>query len=344
MWRRLIREDLAGSNPLVEEKRRLYEFVWYRWESGYQLVEQGGQEPYFEALHADEPSNILSYMPLVATPHLFLEFARLQERKDVDEAVYDWIHDYGLLGLNREEPVRHDDDAPLLVAVRLHPLWGMYWQDPQGTFRKQYPLMLDFVGEYSTAGGPEETLVAFRTEVRVANRVLSWYEAALSKDVDKLEQALQLEGAASGARRRREHFRKMAKHHGITYTEALVDVALDFVFWDVQQVLEAFTYPCLAQHSSSGRPPFTEPWTPERMRASLWPRNLLGAMYLQFFWLITSAGELSRCKQCGHIISRAPARPGSGDRKPRKDKEFCDSRCRQNYHYQNRVKPRRRGS
>ena len=23
----------------------------------------------------------------------------------------------------------------------------------------------------------------------------------------------------------------------------------------------------------------------------------------------------------------------------RKDKEFCDSRCRQNYHYHNRIKP-----
>jgi len=156
-----------------------------------------------------------------------------------------------------------------------------------------------------------------------------------------LELALQIEGAARDARRRREHFRDLAKHHGIAYAEALVDVALESIYWDIQQVLEAFTYPCLAQHSSSGKPPFIEPWTPERMTSSLWPRNLLGAMYLQFFWLIASADELSRCKHCGRIIPHAPPLPASGDRKPRKDKEFCDKRCRQNYHYHNRRKLRR---
>ena len=75
------------------------------------------------------------------------------------------------------------------------------------------------------------------------------------------------------------------------------------------------------------------------------PVSLTVLRYLQFYWLVTSHSELSRCKQCGRIISYAPPVPTTENkkaRKPRRDKEFCDSRCRQNYHYHNRVKPARR--
>jgi hypothetical protein len=79
-----------------------------------------------------------------------------------------------------------------------------------------------------------------------------------------------------------------------------------------------------------------------RKLTSTWRvRNLLGAMYLQFYSLITSTGALSRCKYCNRIISYAPPMPKSERRKPRNDKAFCDSRCRQNYHYHNRIKPNR---
>ncbi|MDQ3588638.1 MAG: hypothetical protein M3392_00085 [Actinomycetota bacterium] len=84
--------------------------------------------------------------------------------------------------------------------------------------------------------------------------------------------------------------------------------ALERVFWDVQQVLEAFGYPCLVHHLPSTRPPVEHVWTPETMKSSLWPRNLLGAMYLQFLWLADSAGELARCKHCDRIISYAAPR------------------------------------
>jgi hypothetical protein len=44
-----------------------------------------------------------------------------------------------------------------------------------------------------------------------------------------------------------------------------------------------------------------------RKLTSTWRvRNLLGAMYLQFYSLITSTGALSRCKYCNRIISYAP--------------------------------------
>lgn len=314
MWRRLIREDLEGSSPL-REGRRSYEFYWYRWESGYSLIEREGMEPYFEALRKDDPGNIYRYAPLIATPHLFLEFARLQERgEDLDSAIYSWIADYGVLGLHMSKP---------------------------GVFREEVPSIMYFVGEHSTEGGSGETLTKFREEVRIANRVLTLYEATLSKDRAKLEQTLGIYDDTLETLNGRKHLRSLARHRGITYDNNLLHEALERVFEYVQQVLEVFAYPCLVHHSPSTRPPTDHVWTSETMRSSLWPRNLLGAMYLQFMWLVDSAGELARCKHCKRLISHAPSRPGSDDRKPRKDKAFCDSRCRQNYHYQNRVRVKR---
>jgi hypothetical protein len=58
--------------------------------------------------------------------------------------------------------------------------------------------------------------------------------------------------------------------------------------------------------------------------------NLLGALYLQMWWVVTSSGELSRCEQCGRLISLS--RPDPGGRKRRSDKRFCDDACRQAQH------------
>ncbi len=58
--------------------------------------------------------------------------------------------------------------------------------------------------------------------------------------------------------------------------------------------------------------------------------NVLGAMYLQMYWLLTSGGNLVRCEYCGRIISLA--RPHPGGRKRRRDRRFCDDACRQAHH------------
>jgi hypothetical protein len=67
--------------------------------------------------------------------------------------------------------------------------------------------------------------------------------------------------------------------------------------------------------------------------------NLLGAMYLQMWWVVTSSGDLSRCEQCGRLISLT--RPHPEGRKRRSDKRFCDDACRQAYH---RSKKKRQAS
>ena len=58
--------------------------------------------------------------------------------------------------------------------------------------------------------------------------------------------------------------------------------------------------------------------------------NLVGAMYLQAYWMLTSGDELGRCEYCSRIISLA--RPHPEGRKRRRDKRFCDDACRQANH------------
>ena len=69
---------------------------------------------------------------------------------------------------------------------------------------------------------------------------------------------------------------------------------------------------------------------PSRVRAGWGFKNLLGAMYLQMYWLMAAGGTLRRCEHCGRIISLSRPRPES--RKRRQDKRFCDDACRQAHH------------
>jgi hypothetical protein len=58
--------------------------------------------------------------------------------------------------------------------------------------------------------------------------------------------------------------------------------------------------------------------------------NLVGALYLQAYWMMTSGEELTRCRYCGRVISLA--RPHPEGRKSRRDKKYCDDACRQAHH------------
>ncbi len=287
------------------------EFTWVVYDE-YRIVGEGSEGAYYVAA---EGADVRSYYdPLVDTPHLFLEFARLHESRNRSEAVGAWISRYGLLGLHFDE--RH---PPMPDPERISP-----------------PL------DCRSEGGPTETVARFDEEVVRANRVLTLYEAALSKDVEKLEQAWDIQGFSSNALEGRKYFRVVADLIKGTYLDALVHVATKHVLWEVWNVLPEYCYPYLTHRSPSGRGRvLEEKLAPELLMASVWPRNLLGAMYTQFYWLLASGGDLSRCKHCGRIISHSPAalvEGGRRGRKPRKDKEFCDSRCRQNYHYHHRIK------
>ena len=68
---------------------------------------------------------------------------------------------------------------------------------------------------------------------------------------------------------------------------------------------------------------------PSRVRLLKGFQNLLGAMYLQMYWLICS-GDAARCEHCLQIISLGRTYPEG--RKRRRDKRFCDDACRQAHH------------
>jgi hypothetical protein len=63
--------------------------------------------------------------------------------------------------------------------------------------------------------------------------------------------------------------------------------------------------------------------------------TLLGAMYLQMYWMMASSDSKSRCEHCGQIISLG--RPYPDGRKRRRDKRFCDDACRQAHHRSKQV-------
>ena len=63
--------------------------------------------------------------------------------------------------------------------------------------------------------------------------------------------------------------------------------------------------------------------------------TLLGAMYLQMYWIMASSDSKSRCEHCGRIISLG--RPHPDGRKRRRDKKFCDDACRQAHHRSKQV-------
>ena len=202
--------------------------------------------------------------------------------------------------------------------------------------------------EYMHEGGPSERISDLGHEAIAANTVLTNWEAFLSREPERAEHALldrRPQEDAEVKQAFKSFFRKRGRDLGLTYKESLLYHAGLFACTRVQDVLEAFAYPYLAFDYGNPLERLHGTPGPELVAGSWRPRNLLGAMYLQMYQVMISSGTLSHCKYCNRIISYAPPIPGSAEsRKPRKDKEFCDSRCRQNYHYHNRIKPTRKAT
>jgi len=310
MWRRLNREDFTGSSPLLPRQRKHYGPWPIRWRvyKDYEILPapDGSRWHYIQAVGREihgQLECVRAYNPLIDTPYLFLEFARIVERRDPRQALLDWLQQYGLLGITAYPDTEDREHWKGIVFPR------HYHDDRGGTWDR-----IEVIWE-----------LAYQ-----ANDSLTLYEAVLGRDEKKLERALSLESDPENA----HTLEKGAKPSGVEWVDALINSALRQMIEYALGDLYVYAYPDITYPDDS--------LTIDQLTRSWGARNLLGAMGLQFYWLITSAGELSRCKYCGRIISYAPPMPGTDtDRKPRKDKEFCDSRCRQNYHYHYRIKPHR---
>ncbi len=338
MWRRVIRKDLLGSIPDSLDRRLYYPFLWAVY-GDYKRPYATSVEPYLVATADGISDPLRVYEPLKDEPYLFLEFARLVESKDEERALEAWISTYGLLGLHRNED--REDYPNTLWELTKFPYKELYrYPELSGTGE------LSSIFAFSDIGGPEETFSSVLEEAFRANEVLALYEAAMSKDADKLEAAL-MRRSKDSVEDLRAHAQFRMERSGGSYLDALSNLAAELIFLRIQDVLERFTYPCISIDRETRVVLEPEPlFTVDQFYRSWQPRNLLGALYLQAFWLVTSTAELSKCKYCGRIISYAPPVPVGQERKarkPRKDKAFCDSRCRQNYHYHNRIKPAHKG-
>jgi hypothetical protein len=327
MWRRLNQEDLVeGVSPFLETRGDV-EFRWYVYED-YESVERGPLT-YFRA--EDTGKVTRSYKPLEDSPSLFLEFARLAEQRNSAEALQEWISRRGLLGLHKRERPKDDEREP---------------ESGETSFRRErWWFENDEFTEYMHEGGSSESVHDIQGETISANHVLTNWEAFLSREPERAEHELldHFPQHHSELKQRYISFLKSrARALGLTYKESLLYHAGFHACLGVQEVLEAFAYPYLAFDYGNPYAPLLGTPGPGLAADSWRPRNLLGAMYLQMYQVMISSGKLSQCKYCGRIISYAPPIPGSAtSRKPRKDKDFCDSRCRQNYHYHNRIKPER---
>jgi len=332
MWRRLNREDLERVNPLLpEEERHHFGFSWRVYKDyeilpldGYERPRLDEEDEYIQAARQgthEEPECAKVYDPLIDTPYLFLDFARVVERKDNPYlALMDWVSVYGLLGYTPRNP-QYSKERTL----------GEQWMD---SFKPPK--------RYDDRGGPWDTLYLIGAEAYQTNEALRLYEAVLSSDEEKLEREIFSGEYPDLEEERRKLLEDKAAAPGASWIDVLVDSALHQIIEFTIHPIHDFAYPDI------GYPPFfigggreAPLLTVEGMTRGWQVRNLVGAMHLQFYWLITSGGDISHCKHCNRIISYAPPIPGSDDRKPRRDKEFCDKRCRQNYHYHNRVKPRK---
>ncbi len=332
-WR-CNREDLKASNPFISGNHdpflRCTWSVYSEYDSPIYWEDEAGYIREFREekkyLRASEGAQVkLRYQPLVDTPYLFLEFARVVEaKKGGHVALKQWVEKRGLLGLH----------------------------------------------ENRDSGGPGELLTDQWAHACRARSLLDMFEAALSRDEERLRNGFGSETESWStqpgfvpflidelpdaqrwdARKHSDRLQAEFGTSGVYYVpfnvnvddasvDLLAEVAGRIAIAMVQRTLAPLVRPSFGTVASPTEGAVRRWWDPELLTRSWVPVNLLGAMYLQFYWMMTSGGDLSRCKYCDQVISRSPSSTGSGQtRKPRNDKEFCNSRCRQNYHYNNRIK------
>ena len=198
---------------------------------------------------------------------------------------------------------------------------------------------LDFANRYGLPSGEDERPAAFgeagyatealnwrlsrfRHEARRAWVVLALYEAVLNDEDQTVRRLLYehseiepFEGWLSFLERGPD------EHQNFALATAL-RCALDVT----EEVVHKYCRQQIMLHMS----PDIRPSVSHAMDISWTFDTLLGAMYMQMYWLIASSDSTTRCEHCGRIVSLG--RPHPDGRKRRRDKRFCDDACRQAHH------------
>lgn len=196
---------------------------------------------------------------------------------------------------------------------------------------------LTFSNEYGLPGGrqvlvkgerglkttpPKMKLSEFRDEARRAWGVLALYEAVLNGDAPAVKDLF-------FELRDDEVFAPWDKFFRFERVEDYDDVLLSIGLVCAVQTVEEVVHDVCRHRirfslESGKRPDLSTVYT-------AWDfDSLVGAMHLQMWWLMASAGDITRCEFCGRIVSLA--RPHPDGRKHRRDKRFCNDACRQAHH------------
>ncbi len=288
----------------------------------YEVREAGEGNAYVVGASGAVPER--EHLPLVDHETLFLDFARLGDGGSITrEAWFDWTKEYGVLGLERDEPVRY--------LIRRHRELGNGLDELSRELDRMDDGGWDWdLSRYPAfSGGPRESYRNFVEESTKARRLLQLYEAAThpdGPDVRVIKWYFDREGLG-----------------GWTGTAGFAKKwALNWVGYVVQETLAVHCYPAL--YSAGNK--LSQGWG---------FHTLLGAMYLQMSWLLTSTEQV-RCKWCGDVITfKQPELPlerlgEKGFRKEYKtrvDRDFCvqkngvEDKCCDAWYYQNVTKPRR---
>src|SRR5215211_113571 len=200
--------------------------------------------------------------------------------------------------------------------------WDWAWEHGTLGLTRVGPDEFDCRGA-STLGGEVDTVAAFAHEAWVANGCLRLFEAATAEelDVDLIASYLTPRGKARFA------------HSPPATIRAF---ALDIVATETQHRIAGDVYPALYGKV-------------DKLTAGWSFTSLLGAMWLQMFWLLTATEAPQRCNYCDKIIAyEQPEQPLQGvkrnDRsagyRTRRDKGYCDKTCRDRHYYLTVTKPR----
>ena len=255
-----------------------------------------------------------AYAPLLEDS-LFLRFARLaeDERMDVPEMPLSQERLGGVPDLADDL----DTERNRTIALRWADGYGVLGLTPHPRLGTWWP---------DPRGGDGDSVERFAYEAWVANGCLRLYEAATAEELD-----MDLIASYFDNPRYKSHY---------TRTPAIArEFALGVVATETQKRVTGNAYP--AFYGVVGR--FVSGWS---------FTTLLGAMWLQMFWLLTASEAPRRCSnwECDKIIAyEQPDRSTRGMKRndrsggyvTRKDKRFCHKRCRDRYHYLTKTKPRR---
>jgi len=169
----------------------------------------------------------------------------------------------------------------------------------------------------------QQDLSSFHRRAKQAWNILRLYEAVLNENARAVELLVSQDLDEDNRLKNSLEAYKVLFPEGPEEARWLNFAVLEMTF-SVNAVVRELCYPALIFEE------LTFPQDSVKIRRTIGFENLLGAMYLQMYWLMTSRGDLARCEYCGRVISLS--RPHPESRKRRRDRRFCDDACRQAHH------------